>query len=153
MSRIALLGEGPLPGPGAVDTAFAQLRLHQLFAALREENEVHVVDTRSDDVGVALRELRPTCVVTAGTFGPTRAAVAAVGFPESSAAVAAAGFPESPASRVAVGVPEPPASSAAAGFPEAPASSVAVGVLGSSAARASNGTAKVEIPQTRAKSG
>ena len=35
MSRIALIGEGPLPEPGATDTAFAQLRremIRQTFA-------------------------------------------------------------------------------------------------------------------------
>ncbi|MDP2304536.1 MAG: hypothetical protein Q8P18_00745 [Pseudomonadota bacterium] len=78
MSRIALVGEGPLPGQGSVDTSFAQLRLAQFFAALRVDHDVHVVDARTDDVPLALRDLRPTAVVTAGTFGPTRAAVAAL---------------------------------------------------------------------------
>ncbi len=78
MSRIALVGEGPLPGPRDVDTAFAQLRLHQLFTALREDHEVHVLDARGDDVGAALRELRPAAVVTAGTYAPTRAALSHV---------------------------------------------------------------------------
>ncbi|MDP2315984.1 MAG: hypothetical protein Q8P41_24015 [Pseudomonadota bacterium] len=79
MSRVALLGEGPLPGAATVDTSFAQLRLAQLFTGLRADHDVHVVDVRSDDARLALRDLRPWAVVTAGTFGPTRAAMAAIG--------------------------------------------------------------------------
>lgn len=79
MSRIALVGEGPLPGPGSVDTSFAQLRLAQFFAALRVDHDVHVIDARSDDVALAIHDLRPNAVVSAGIFGPTRAAVAAAG--------------------------------------------------------------------------
>ena len=78
MSRIALVGEGPLPGPGEVDTAFAQLRLHQFATALASAHDVHVLDVRGTDIADALRTLRPDAVVTAGTYGPTRAAVAAV---------------------------------------------------------------------------
>jgi hypothetical protein len=79
VSRIALLGEGPLPSPGATDTAFAQLRLACFHAALREDHDVRIVDVRTEDVPAALRRLRPAAVVTAGTFGPTRAALAAIG--------------------------------------------------------------------------
>jgi hypothetical protein len=79
LSRIALLGEGPLPGPGAVDTSFAQLRLAQLHAGLAGEHDVAVVDVRTARVAEALADLRPDAVVTAGTYGPTRAAVAAAG--------------------------------------------------------------------------
>ncbi|MES2639668.1 MAG: hypothetical protein V4850_09300 [Myxococcota bacterium] len=79
MSRIALVGEGSLPGPGSVDTSFAQLRLAQFFAALRGDHDVHVIDARTDDVALAVRDVRPTAVVSAGIFGPTRAAVAAAG--------------------------------------------------------------------------
>ncbi len=73
-----MLGAGPLPGPRSTDTSFAHLRLSQIYTALRADHDVHLVDVRSDDVALALRELRPTAVVTAGTFGPTRAALAAI---------------------------------------------------------------------------
>ncbi|MFN7143667.1 MAG: glycosyltransferase [Myxococcota bacterium] len=79
MTRLLLVGDGPLPAPHDTDTDFAQLRLHQLFTALRADHDVHVVDARRDDIGAALRELRPGAVVTAGTYAPTRAALAHVG--------------------------------------------------------------------------
>ncbi len=78
MSRVALIGEGPLPGPATIETAFAQLRLSQFATGLGCAHDVHIVDTRTDDVGAALRRIRPDCVITAGTYGPTRAALAAI---------------------------------------------------------------------------
>jgi hypothetical protein len=79
MSRVVLIGEGPLPSPKETETAFAQLRLHQLHEALRAAHDVALVDIRSDDVGAALRDHRPLAVVTAGIHGPTRAALAHIG--------------------------------------------------------------------------
>jgi hypothetical protein len=75
VSRILLVGEGPPPGPDATDTRFAQLRLHQLRTALAQEHEVHVVDCRDVPAPVPAADL----IVTAGTFGPTRAGVAIAG--------------------------------------------------------------------------
>lgn len=75
--RLALIGEGGLPGPRSTDTSFAQLRLHQLFTALRAEHDVRVVDATSDDVRAAVEEIRPAAIVTAGMFVPTRAGVLA----------------------------------------------------------------------------
>ncbi len=72
------MGEGGLPGPRSTDTSFAQLRLFQLFTALREQHEVRLVDASSDDVRGAIEEIRPAAILTAGVFGPTRAGLLAV---------------------------------------------------------------------------
>lgn len=79
MSRVALLGEGPLPGPGDAATGFAQLRLAQLREGLEMDgHDVRVVDVRVEDARAAVRAARPDAVISAGTWGPVRAAVAAV---------------------------------------------------------------------------
>jgi len=62
-----------------VDTAFSQLRLAQLHAGLSNEHAVTVLDVRDSHLSAALDDLRPDAVVTAGIYGPTRAAVAVAG--------------------------------------------------------------------------
>ncbi len=78
--RVALLGEGPLPGPDSVDTSFAQLRLHQFDAALRGDgHDVRVVDVSAPDLVATVARIEPDVVVSAGTWAPVRAAVAVAG--------------------------------------------------------------------------
>jgi hypothetical protein len=78
--RVALVGEGPLPGPDSVDTAFAQLRLHQFHAALRADgHDVHVLDAAAPDLSGDVARVDADVVVSAGTWAPVRAAVHAAG--------------------------------------------------------------------------
>lgn len=75
MARIALVGEGPFPGPGSTETRFASLRL-QWFRAALADHEVVLFDARQPVDRVAwTRAQRCHAVVSAGVYGPTRTAL------------------------------------------------------------------------------
>lgn len=77
MARVLLVGEGAPPGPDEAATGFAQLRLAQLRDGLTPDHDV-VLATGGDAVAAAA-EVHPDLVVSAGTWAPTRGALAAAG--------------------------------------------------------------------------
>ena len=75
MARIALVGEGPIPGPGNAETRFASLRFDWFRTALAD-HEVLLFDSRHPVDRVAWsRAQRCDAIVSAGVYGPTRTAL------------------------------------------------------------------------------
>jgi len=76
VTRIALVGEGPLPGPESTETRFASLRLAWFHAALQSHTVELFDSTQPIDRAARARAARCDVVVSAGVYGPTRAALA-----------------------------------------------------------------------------